>query len=283
MGAPVAHSNGIEYGWRGVDYTALHTGVSAGHGAPHPSDPWSIGTPLARFVDLSTGGPAPLATSARVSWDEVNLYVAFDAEEPSVSATMTRDGELLFFENDLELFIDGGDSYYELEFNAAGTKYEVFYVWRDAAGPGSVWDTPRFDVHAPTAHSFAGDHERTATSFWYGNHPRGTRWAFLDYRIQGLELSVDINGEINNPAVIDTGWTARITIPWSSLSDLANGRSLPPQDGDTWRMFFGRFEQLATRQPGVNIGLGWAANAHGVNDTHIPESWTNVTFSVGSA
>lgn len=48
---------------------------------------------------------------------------------------------LLFFENDLEVFIDGGDSYYELESNAKGTIYEVFYIWRDAYTRSGKWDS----------------------------------------------------------------------------------------------------------------------------------------------
>lgn len=261
--------NEIGYGWRGIDYRAVRAAAA---------DPWAAGVPLPRFVDLASGGPAPFATTGRVAWDDDALYVTLEAQEPFVTATSRRDGDLLFFENDLELFIDGGDSYYELEVNAFGTRYEVFYLWRDTARDGGFLDDPRFDVHSPTTHSFGGDHERTATSFWSGDHPRGTRWAFLDYRLRGLEIDATVDGEVNDPTQVDEGWSVRLRIPWTSLQDLAGTRSLPPRDGDTWRMFFGRFEQLATRQPGVDIGLGWAANPHGLNDTHIPESWTNVTF-----
>jgi hypothetical protein len=276
----VHESNEVGYGWRGFEYRAVRAD-GAGSGAS--ADPWTAGIPLPRFVDLASGGPAPLATTGRVAWDDDALYVTLEAEEPFVSASSRRDGELLFFENDLELFIDGGDSYYELEVNAFGTRYEVFYLWRDAARGSGMLDDPRFDVHAPTTHSFAGDHESGPTSFWTGNHPRGTRWAFLDYRLSGLEIDVRVDGVINDATHVDVGWSVRVRIPWSSLTDLAGTRSLPPRNGDTWRMFFGRFERLATRQPGVDIGLGWAANPHGVNDTHIPESWTSVTFVTDEA
>ncbi len=265
------------YGWRGVEYHALRA-TDPGRGGDTPTDPWRAGIRTPRFVDIASGGPAPFSTTARVTWDDDALYVAYEAEEPFVTATSRRDGDLLFFENDLELFIEGEDTYYELEVNAFGTRYEVFYIWRDGARARGLLQNPRFDVHSPTAHTFGGDHERTASSFWTGNHPRGTRWAFLDYRLAGLDIEVSVDGRINDADHVDAGWSLRLRIPWAGLEDLAGTRSLPPRVGDTWRMFFGRFEQLATREPGVDIGLGWAANPHGVNDTHIPESWTAVTF-----
>lgn len=271
-------TNDIGYGWTGSEYCAVEVREPEDAAEAREFDPWSKAVRTRRFVDLRSGDPAPLGTQARVAWSSAALYVEYEAEEPTVTARLADDGDLLFFENDMELFIDGGDSYYELEFNALGTRYEVFYVWRDAAQRGSRWDTDRFDVHAATAHSFAGDHDRDADSFWTGNHPRGTRWAFLDYRLPGLELDVKVDGVLNDPSHIDAGWSARLRIPWSDLEDLADGRSLPPRDGDRWRMFFGRFEQMATRQPGVSVGLGWAVDPHGVNDTHIPESWTTVRF-----
>jgi hypothetical protein len=239
---------------------------------------WQDAPRTARFVDLVTGAPAALDTTASVLWDDDNLYIAFWAAEPAVSATMTNRDELLFFENDLEVFIDGGDSYYELEFNALGVVYEAFYIWRDSFSRGSKWDTPKFDVHSPLVHSFGGDYEPSRDSFWTGNHPRGTRWAYLNYDLPGVSVAVSVTGAINDPSVIDEGWTAEITIPWASLGDLANGRSLPPKDGDEWGIFLGRFEQLATRSPETTATAGWGASPIGVADTHVPESFTRVRF-----
>jgi hypothetical protein len=239
---------------------------------------WQAAPRTARFVDLVTGAPAALDTTASVLWDDDNLYIAFWAAEPAVSATMTNRDELLFFENDLEVFIDGGDSYYELEFNALGVVYEAFYIWRDSFSRGSKWDTPKFDVHSPLVHSFGGDYEASRDSFWTGNHPRGTRWAYLNYDLPGVSVAVSVTGAINDPSVIDEGWTAEIIIPWVSLGDLANGRSLPPKDGDEWGIFLGRFEQLATRSPETTATAGWGASPIGVADTHVPESFTRVRF-----
>jgi hypothetical protein len=268
--------NANGYGWQPGELVAAHTDrplVADGRA----SDPrWARAPRTPRFVDMATGLPAPLATTAAVIWTDTHLHIAFWAEEPTPTATLTQRDALIFFENDLEIFIDGGDAYYELEFNAAGTIYEVFFVWRDAAGPGTRWDQPKFDVHSPRVHSFGGDYDRGTSAFWTGNHPRGTRWAFLDHDMPGLDLKVHVDGRLNDPATLSRGWTAEVSIPWASLGDLANGRSLPPRDGDTWGILFARFEQIAMRSG--TAAAGWCAHAFGVADTHIPESFTQVTF-----
>jgi len=239
---------------------------------------WNATERTPRFVDMLTGDPAPLATTSAIVWDDRALYIAFWADEPNIVATMDERDSLLFFENDLEVFIDGGDSYYELEFNAKGTIYEVFYIWRDAYARGGRWDIPRFDVLQPGARTFNGDFALDRRNFRTGNHPRGPRWAFLNYDLPGLEVHVHVDGTINDPASIDRGWSAEIVIPWSGLTDLANGRSLPPRPGDTWGIFTGRFEQLRTRGPAEVATAGWSAHRFGVADTHVPECFTQVTF-----
>ncbi len=238
---------------------------------------WGRARRTPRFVDMVSGAPAPMATTAAILWNDTALHIAFWAEEPNLIATMTNRDDLLFYENDLEVFIDGGDAYYELEFNAIGTVYEVFFIWRDAYVRGGRWDQPRFDLHHARTHSFGGDYERNRHNFWQGNHPRGTRWAFLDYDLPGVAVHVAADGVPNDPATLDRGWSAEVVIPWASLTDLANGRSLPPKDGDTWGIFMGRFQQLANRGGGT-VTAGWAADAYGVADTHVPDCFTQVVF-----
>ena len=38
-------------------------------------------------------------------------------------------------------------------------------------------------------------------------------------------------------------------LPWTGLTLLANGRSLPPRPGDEWTMFLGRFQKLTSAAP----------------------------------
>ena len=85
--------------------------------------------------------------------------------------------------------------------------------------------------------------------------------------------------QLNDPSDTDKGWTVELAFPWKGMKWLANGRSLPPKDGDTWRVFFGRFEKLVFGEKEVNPHPAWVWSPHGVYDTHLPELWTPVQFS----
>ncbi|MDB5246554.1 MAG: hypothetical protein JWQ40_948 [Segetibacter sp.] len=237
---------------------------------------WSNAVKSGRFVDMVTGEPGLYDTRSAALWDDENLYIAFWAEEPFVSATQKERDAVVFLENDLEVFIDGGDCYYELEVNALNTVYEVFFVWKDAYTRGSRFDVPTFDVYKEKSLTFGGDYDRTGASFWWGRHPRGLRWAFLDYDMDGLQTAVKVDGKINDATHIDKGWTLEIAIPWKSMKWLANGRSLPPLPGDVWRIFFGRFQKMTASGLEIQPHPAWVLNKHGVYDTHIPECFTYV-------
>jgi len=232
-----------------------------------------------RFVDMVTGDPALYDTRAAALWNDEYLYIALWAEEAFVNATQKERDSIVFLENDMEVFIDGVDCYYELEINALNTIYEVFFIWKDAYKKGGKFDVPEFDVFKKTSMTFGGDYDRTGSSFWWGKHPRGLRWAFLDYDMPGLKTAVKIDGTINDNTDIDKGWTVEIAIPWPSLKWLANGRSLPPKNGDIWRIFLGRFQKLTSSGKEIDPHPAWVMNKHGVYDTHIPECFSRIHFS----
>lgn len=240
---------------------------------------WEKARKSHRFVDMVTGDPGFFDTRAAIVWNNDYLYIAFWAEEPFVSASQEERDSIVFLDNDLEVFIDGSDCYYELEINALNTIYEVFFIWRDAYKKGGKFDVPAFDIYKKTALTFGGDYDRTGNSFWWGRHPRGLRWAFLDYDMPGLQTAVQVNGKINDNSVVDKGWTAEIAIPWKSLHWLANGRSLPPQNGDIWRLFLGRFQKITSSGQEIQPHPAWAMNKHGVYDTHITECFSKIIFS----
>lgn len=233
-----------------------------------------------RFVDMVTGEAGMYNTQTAILWNEDYLYIAFIAEEPFIQASLTERDSIVFLENDLEVFIDGKDCYYELEVNAANTVYEVFFIWKDAYTKGSRFDTDQFDVHQQQAYTFGGDYDRSGASFWMGTHPRGIRWAFTNFDMPGLETAVELNGTLNNNNDIDKGWSLEIAIPWHSLHLLAGGRSIPPADGDTWNMFLGRFQKLITGGKELTPHPAMVLSSHGIYDTHLPEKWSCVKFEV---
>jgi len=227
-----------------------------------------------RFVDMVTGAPAFFDTRAAVLWDDQYLYIGMWLEEPYVEAHLTKTGSLIFQESDAEVFIDGGDAYSEFEVNALNTTYQVFFIWRDAYNKGGPFDTPQFDVVKQQAFTFGGNYDRS----WVGTHPRGVRWAFLNWSYPGLLHAVHVDGKINDNSTPDKGWTVELAFPWKDLKPLAAGRSLPPHDGDTWRIFFGRFEKLESGGKELPHPA-WVMSPHRVLDTHIPECFPYVQMS----
>jgi hypothetical protein len=235
---------------------------------------WQRAVKSPRFVDMISGAPGFFDTRCAALWDDEALYVAFWVEEPFVAAKLTERDSTIFQENDVEVFIDGGDCYYEFEINALNTVYEVFFIWQDAY---RKFDGREFDVHARRAYTFGGNHDRDAATFWRGTHPRGLRWAFTDWDFPGLRTAVQVQGTLNEDSDVDRGWTVEIAFPWAGMAHLADGRSLPPKDGDAWRIFFGRFGKLNVF--GRDVGNAMSFGRVGDGDNHLPERFTRVTFS----
>ncbi len=231
---------------------------------------WQTANKSHRFVDMITGAPAILGTTAAALWDDEALYVAFWLDEPFPTAHLTERDSLIFQENDVEVFIDTGDAYYEFEVNARNTVYEVLFIWQDAFDKMSDFDVRQ-------AVTFGGNFDRSETHFWRGIHPRGLRWAFPDYDLPGLVSATHIDGKLNDPSVVSKGWTAEIKFPWAGMKTWAGNKSLPPKEGDEWRMFFGRFQKLHLGEN--TVAAAWSWDKIGSSDTHTPEAFTPVRFS----
>lgn len=233
---------------------------------------WQNAPRSSRFVDLVHGTPTHLDTRAAVTWDDAYLYVGYWIEEPDVKATLTERDAPIYKDNDVELFIAGTDGYYEFEINAFGTIYEVLFFWEEAFGRKGYADMPEFDRSRPEAKQFNG--------VGYRSHPRGPRIGFWSWDYPGLNKAVHVNGTLNDGSDADRGWTVELALPWYGLEILAkgDGRSLPPKDGDVWRMDFSRFNTYKAPPPSKDSG-GWAWSSHGVWDSHVPECFTYVEFT----
>lgn len=258
-----------------ASYTCLRTPLPVKVDGNLDKPAWNRAPRSERFVDLVTGRPALLDTRMAALWDDEYFYLAFWVEEPDVRAHLSKRDSFLWLENDVEVFIAGPDCYYELQVNALGTIYEVFYIWQEALKPGGYFDRPEFDLYRRQVDVLGGYQD---ASRW-GRHPRGRRWAFLDWDFPGLKWAVRVEGTLNDSTDIDRGWTVELAFPWKGMEVLAQGRPLPPGDGDVWRMSFSRFEALEAGGHRLEPSAGWALNAHGVYDSHIPECFSRVIFS----
>lgn len=230
--------------------------------------PWS-----SRFVDILTGGRTIHGTHAAVVWDDANLYIAFRVEEPFIHAKYTNRNDPIYYDNDVEVFIAGRDAYYEFEINAFNTTYEVFFIWKDSYEQSGFAAAPEFSLEKLKPFNGVG----------FTNHPRGGRLGQFDWSFPGKRTAVAIDGTVNNDRDRDRGWTVELAFPWKGMAWLAkaDSRSLPPKDGDVWRMDFSRFNTYKEAPPAKDSG-GWVWTRHGIWDSHIPECFAHIRFSTNS-
>jgi hypothetical protein len=205
------------------------------------------------FVDIATGEYPPLRTRARMAWDDDYLYIAAKMEEPQVQATLTERDAVIWHDNDFEVFIDpDGDTheYYEIEVNAYGTVFDLFLVKPYRDG-------------GPALHH---------------------------WDIRGLKEAVGIEGTLNDPGDVDTGWEVEMAVPWSVLAECAN-RAAPPSEGDVWRMNFSRVNWRTAVEGGRYVKEtdpetgkpyaedNWVWSQQGLVNMHYPEMWGYVLFT----
>jgi len=229
---------------------------------------WQRAPRSPRFVDILTGARTVHDTRAMVVWDTNNLYVAYRIEEPFVHAKYTNHNDPIYYDNDVECFMAGRDAYYEFEMNAFNTCYEVFFIWEDS-----------YDSFAQ-APEFARPGLKPFNGVGFKNHPRGQRLGNFNWSFPGKQTAVHIDGTLNDDNDKDRGWTVELAFPWKGLEWLAkaDNRSLPPREGDVWRMDFSRFNTYKAPPPAKDSG-GWVWTRHGVWDSHIPECFVYVRFT----
>jgi predicted esterase len=210
---------------------------------------WAASPWTADFVDIQgAAGPAPrFRTRAKLLWDDEYLYVAAEIEEPHVRATLTNHDAIIFHDPDFEVFLDpDGDThdYCEFEINALNTSWDLRL------------DRPYRD----------------------DGKPRN------DWEIPGLKTAVHVQGTLNDPADLDTGWSVEIAFPWKALAERARHPG-PPVEGEQWRINFSRVEwPVATNGGSYQKVAGasednWVWSPQGVVDMHRPEMWGLVQFT----
>lgn len=206
--------------------------------------PWSD-----LFIDIEGDKkPAPLfATRMRMLWDDEALYIGARLEEPHVWGTLTEHDAVIYHDNDFEVFLDPsgrGHHYVELEVNPLGTTWDLLLTHPYRAGGMAI-----------------------------------SGWEF-----EGLRTAVHIDGTLNDPLDVDSGWSVEIAIPWRSLRDVA-GVECPPKNGDRWRINFSRVEWQHTvtdgryqKVPGT-AEYNWVWSPQHAIDMHRPEWWGVLQFS----
>jgi hypothetical protein len=213
------------------------------------------GAPWTRdFVDIEGDRrPAPrFRTRAKMLWDDQFFYVAAHLQEPHLWATLRQRDAVIYHDNDFEVFLDpDGDShlYTEIELNALNTVWDLLLVRPYRDG-------------GPALHA---------------------------WDIPGLKTAVHLEGTLNDPTDVDTGWTVEIAIPFAGIAETTDA-ACPPRPGDRWRVNFSRVQWRLDASDGRYAKIRDAATGKPLPEDnwvwspqreiamHEPEHWGIVAF-----
>jgi hypothetical protein len=214
------------------------------------SDPaWEAAAWTDSFVDIEGDKKSKprYRTRVKMLWDDEALYVAAELEEPHVWATLTAHDSIIFNDNDFEMFLSPtGDNH--------------LYAELELNALNTTWDLLLTKPYKDKG---------VALQAW---------------EIVGLKTAVHIDGTLNDSRDKDTGWTVEIKWPWAGLKELAE-LTLPPKNGDQWRINFSRVEWDTEIDDGKYRKLpkrpehNWVWSPQGVIDMHRPERWGYIQFS----
>lgn len=235
------------------NYVVLHTNQQIKpDGNPDESD-WQKAKWTSSFADIE-GDKKPLPTyqtQVKMLWNDSTLFIAAKLQEPQLWATQTHHDDIIYKDNDFEIFIDPDNNthqYFEIEINALNKIFDLFL---------------------PKPYRNGGD-------------------ALIGWDIDGLKSGIKIDGTLNNPKDVDKGWTVEIAIP---LKALRMGFPFQaPEEGTIWRINFSRVEWDTKVVGSKNVKLtdatgenlpehNWVWSPQGVINMHYPERWGYLQFS----
>ncbi|WP_236974883.1 carbohydrate-binding family 9-like protein [Membranihabitans maritimus] len=190
-------------------------------------------------------------TRFKMLWSKAHLYIFAQMEEPHVWANLTRRDAIVYRDNDFEVFVKpdaAGDEYFEFELNARNTVLDLLMT-------------------KP-----------------YRNGGK----ALIQWDATEVESAVDIQGTINEPGDVDSGWSLEMKIPYTDLAFY--GKPIVPVEGRFWRINFSRVQwehQVLNgayfRKRKNNGSLvpenNWVWSPQGIVDMHYPEQWGYLFFT----
>lgn len=192
-------------------------------------------------------------TRAKMAWDDENLYIGAVLEGDEIWATVTEHDDVIFRDNDFEIFIDTDSDtqiYLEYEMNAGNTNWDLLLTkaYRDMGKPVNSLE------------------------------------------IRGLRSAVKIDGTLNTPDPRNRRWSLEVVIPFYTLAE-CNVTSRKPVPGDFYRVNFSRVQWKVDVKDGVyqkRLGEGtgeplpednWVWAPTGVVNIHYPELWGFLFFA----
>ncbi|MDG1334117.1 MAG: family 10 glycosylhydrolase [Crocinitomicaceae bacterium] len=213
---------------------------------------WENASSTKDFIDIEGEKDVKYRTSVRLLWDDQNLYVFAEIEEPQIWGDIKNRDEIIYYNNDFEVFLDPsgkGENYGEIEINALNT----------------VWDLLL-------------------------NKPyRAGGFANFHWNLDDLKTAVRIDGTLNDPSDEDQKWTVEMAIPLGPMIELKNDRRKPIKEGDQWRLNFSRVEwdydivdgkyQRKKVDGKYAREYNWVWSNQKAINMHAPEMWGVVQFT----
>jgi hypothetical protein len=191
---------------------------------------WGGAASIGPFVDVGSGKPNtafPVNGSAKLLWDDTNLYVYFDVTDPDIvggftdaksqeNQWTTTGQPKLWTKDTVEIMVDPDESgdnrdYYELQINPQNKQFHTQY---------DEYNKPKTEPNGPFGHE---------------------DW---DPKVKS---AVVVKGTMDKTGDKDDGYSVEAQIPWAAFSKAKNH---PPKPGDTWRMNFYAMKQ--------NSGVAWS-------------------------
>jgi hypothetical protein len=175
---------------------------------------WKEAT-TAELVRSLDGGKPSLRTLARVAYDDANLYVAFDCEDPDVWGTLLRRDDPLYTEEVVEIFIDAdgdGRTYNEIEVSPNNVIFDAYFPAR-RQGMDTSWDSGtrsavkvRGTLNDPSDRDEGWSVEMQIPIARLAQVPRvppkkGDRWRFNLYRLEHLNRT-SVEGYAFSPPLV---------------------------------------------------------------------------------
>lgn len=237
---------------------------------------WAAAPWTSEFVDIQGDAVKPpyFRTRAKMRWDEKWLYVGADLQDDALWANQTQHDDVVFLDNDFEVFIDPSGScrhYLELEANVINTTWWLTLTkpYADGGQPINIGGEPQV---------------------------RAAAWA---------------DGPFDDPlAGPARGWQVELALPLERYVANQSGiATAPPREGEKWRLDFSRVEWNVTKagdcggephQPasggdsevkgerGVRCHWSkvpdmpehnWVWSEQGAINMHLPERWGFLQFT----
>jgi len=166
---------------------------------------WKDAPSTGAFKTAQGGDPVPGEASAKLLWDDKNLYVLVEIADKDIANQYKKHDDPIWKEDAVEVFIDAdknGTGYVELQVNPRNATFDSWWAKGRGDGGDPKWDS-------------------------------------------GMKTAVQVDGTLDKRDDEDKGWRAEMAIPLAAVKgrDDKMDVRLPPKPGDTWKLDIVRVEK----------------------------------------